>query len=115
MAISFIAARATDPATSQANKDAFNKKFNQRDLLLITYSKFWIGGLTDEEAGQQTLINGVSMFDKRICYWKRCSELRKLGFIQPVGETRTSSAGQQQQVCEITEQGLIYVEQTLLK
>jgi hypothetical protein len=67
------------------------------------------GGITDEECGMKTRWNGATMYDQRVCYWKRCSELRKQGFIEPLDYTRGSSAGQQQQVCVITEAGRDYV------
>lgn len=108
----FVAARSSDPATSQVNRDAFLKKASQRDLILATY--FRVGsGLTDEECGLSTQWKDSNMFDHRVCYWKRCSELRKLGFITPTGETRISSAGQPQQVCEITRVGREYVSNLL--
>jgi hypothetical protein len=103
----FTAARRSDPATSQLNRDAFVKKGSQRDRLLWTY--YTNAGLTDEQAGMETQWKDTTMFDQRVCYWKRCSELRKLEFIVPTGETRTSSFGQQQQVCEITALGETYI------
>jgi hypothetical protein len=118
----FTAARNTDPATSQVNRDAFRKKTSQRDIILMTYKRHYesnllifsdgtdgVQGLTDEEAGMGTSWLNSNMYDHRICYWKRCSELRKLGFIEPTGETRLSSAGQPQQVCKITVEGRRYV------
>lgn len=114
----FVAARRSDPMTSQLNRDAFVKKATQRDALLMTYALVWQhyeqtfgewsstdGTLTDEEAGMQTPWGSASMYDLRICYWKRCSELRKLGYIEPTGITRESRAGQQQQACQITDEG----------
>ena len=112
----FFAARNTDPETSQVNRDAFVKKASQRDLILRTYARQFetaFGnndrGLTDEEAGMKTPWLTSTMFEHRVCYWKRCSELRKLGFIAPIGETRQSRAGQQQQVCKLTSDGYTYV------
>jgi hypothetical protein len=120
--LQFIAARTSDPATSQANRDAYMHKMSQRDLLLMTYYNFWklnvapySHGMTDEEVGSATILNGESMYAQRACYWKRCSELRKNGFIRATGETRISSAGQMQQVCEITQEGIDHVESHLLK
>lgn len=119
----FTAARRSDPQTSQANRDAFRKKASQRDVILLTYFKEWLryeqtfndwtdtdGGLTDEECGMKTPWNASTMYDERVCYWKRCSELRKLGHIEPAGWTRTSVAGQEQQVCAITDEGRNYIE-----
>lgn len=122
----FTAARRTDPATSQANRDAFRKKASQRDVILRTYYderrkwddsfETWTntdGGLTDEECGMKTPWKESTMYVERVCYWKRCSELRKLGFIEPTGWTRKSFAGQEQQVCEITVEGIDYVEELI--
>lgn len=106
----FASARTTDPETSKANRDAFRAKASQRDVVLSTYSN-WPLGLTDEEAGMRTVVGGLSMFEQRACYWKRCSELRKLGFVRATGETRTSALGQEQQVCTITDEGARYVEE----
>ena len=122
----FTAARNTDPATSQVNRDAFTKKTSQRDMILMTYKRHYeskllcfsdgtdgVQGLTDEEVGKGTSWLNANMYEYRICYWKRCSELRKLGFIEPTGETRLSSAGQPQQVCKITVEGRRYVSTNL--
>jgi hypothetical protein len=122
----FTAARNTDPATSQVNRDAFIKKTSQRDMILMTYKRHYednllcfpdgtdgAQGLTDEQAGMGTSWLNANMYEYRICYWKRCSELRKLGFIEPTGETRLSSAGQPQQVCKITVEGRRYVSTNL--
>lgn len=118
--IQFTAARRGDPATSQTNKDAYTKKISQRDLILLTYHDYnelnvipYMYGMTDEEVGKHTKLNGVSMYEQRVCYWKRCSELRKLGFIEATEQTRESSAGQQQQVCRITQEGVDHVRQTI--
>jgi len=111
----FTAARNTDPETSRANRDAFRKKASQRDLILHTYYRERLryddGGLTDEECGMKTPWKNSTMYVERVCYWKRCSELRKLNFIRPTGSTRTSCAGQEQQVCEITVEGRRYIEE----
>lgn len=104
----FVAARRSDPITSQLNRDAFVKKATQRDALLMTYAlvaEREDNDFTDEEAGRSTPWGDSNMYDLRICYWKRCSELRKLGYIEPTGITRESLAGQQQQACRITDEG----------
>jgi hypothetical protein len=122
----FTAARNSDPATSQVNRDAFKKKESQRDMILRTYNDHYLSnlvsfgdasdgaqGLIDEQVGKETAWLNSNMYEYRICYWKRCSELRKLGFIEPTGETRLSSAGQPQQVCKITVEGRRYVSTNL--
>jgi hypothetical protein len=86
--------RATDPATS---REAALRPFNRtssRALLLATYGRCH-DGLIDEEAG---LLSGV----QSRCPWKRCSELRAHGLIEPTGDVRMSTAGANQQVCRIT-------------
>jgi hypothetical protein len=117
--IEMLGARTSDQHTSQLNKDVFAKKITQRDLILRTYHYYksydfpeFMFGMTDEEVGMRTKVGTSSMFDLRVCYWKRCSELRKLGLIEPTGETRVSSAGQKQQVCRITQTGVNHVNKT---
>jgi len=71
----------------------------QKAKLLISY--FDHGHLTADEAAKEA---GVSM---RSCYWKRCSELRDLGFIEPVMDgdyplNRPGDSGSLQMVCKIT-------------
>ena len=73
---------------------------SQRAILLATYAQHG-DGLTDEEAGN---LSGLSKLP-RCCYWKRCSELRQAGYLTVTGDTRTSTAGEAQQVCSITEAG----------
>lgn len=122
----FASARNTDPETSQANRDAHRTKVSQRDLLLNAYLLARVayeqtfgdwsktdGTLTDEEAGRAVPWQGSTMYDCRVSYWKRCSELRKLGYIAPAGWTRTSSAGQEQQACEITDTGRDYITEMM--
>lgn len=122
----FAAARNTDPATSQVNRDAFRKKVSQRDALLKTYLLDYQdsllcfsdgtdrkSGMTDEEAGLATDWLEGNMYEHRVCYWKRCSELRKLGYIEVTDETRLSRAGQPQQVCRITLEGRRFVSMEL--
>lgn len=99
--------RVTDPETSRAGaKDIKPRQGSQIMLLLATYRNHSLFGLTDEEAGKQTAWKGSTMFDTRVCYWKRCSDLRNLGLIEPTGDTRLSTAGSAQQVCRITSAGL---------
>jgi hypothetical protein len=46
--------------------------------------------MTDEEAALTTGLASA---------WKRCSDLRRLGFIAATGETRTGSSGREGIVC----------------
>ena len=72
--------------------------------------------MTDEQAGIKSGLHSKP----GCCYWKRCSELRQMGFIKVVyvapfvPATRTSRAGEQQQVCELTETGLERVRTLLM-
>jgi hypothetical protein len=91
--------RMTDPATSR--KAAENIKVrsgSQRHTLLVAYGDH--GSLTDEEAGEITGLRRPG-----VCYWKRCSELRAAGYIEPTGQTRLSSVGEAQMVCRLTDLG----------
>jgi hypothetical protein len=93
--------RATDPGTSErAAKNASVRSGSQRHIILKVYGDYPFG-LTDEEAGD---ISGLSE-NRKCCYWKRCSELRQMGFITPTGQHRKSSANENQMVCVITSYG----------
>ena len=85
-------ARASDPETSKMA--ARKPRENQRLRVLSSYR----GGfaLTDGEAGDLAGVNGA---------WKRCSELRKLGLIEPVGKTWIVANGAWARTCVITEAG----------
>ena len=98
----FPMARKYDPATSKiAGIGAGRRGPAHKAILLEAYQQAGAQGLTDEEAGRITGLN----LKPGCCYWKRCSELRKLGLIRPNGETRISLAGEQQQVCVVVEAG----------
>jgi hypothetical protein len=92
-------ARATDPDTSKtAAVPTFTRKA-QTTLLLRTYANGY--GMTAEEAG---VLSGLA--DDPLCgYWKRVSDLARVGFIAPTGEKRPSKAGRQQRVLKITDAG----------
>jgi hypothetical protein len=103
-----VSARKSDPGTSKlAGASVAMRAGSQKHLLLQAYADL-TAGLTDEEAGMNS---GLARKPK-CCYWKRCSELRQAGFIAPIGLTRASSVGEQQQVCAITEDGLKMLEQS---
>jgi hypothetical protein len=100
-------ARNSDPTTSKqgAVSSAF-RAGSQKDLLLREYRSHLIFGLTDEEAGKAS---GLA-YKNKCCYWKRCSELREAGLIRANGETRLSTASEQQMVCVITPKGIELLE-----
>lgn len=97
--LSYPAARNTDPATSkQAANNLPIRGGTQRAKILSAYLD---GAYTDDEIGQ---ITGLASLPN-CCYWKRCSELRQAGYIEPTGQTRPSRVNKLQQVCRITEAG----------
>ena len=85
------------------------RRVPQRDRLLAQYGKAYLG-LTDEEAA-------VNAGLEKSCYWKRCGELRELGYISTMQkpgfaaaeETRKGSAGVSRIVCWITAEGEDYL------
>lgn len=86
-------ARDSDPITSHHGADHIAPKRGTLRALLLDVYRAYPDGLTDEEACERAGIPDG---------WKRCSELRNLGLIAPMG-TRLSSAGVKVRVCAITE------------
>jgi hypothetical protein len=92
-------ARSSDPQTSKEAAAAAERRApSQRDRLLSAYMTAGDRGLTDEEAGVSAGLAGSG-------YWKRCSDLRSLGLIVPLGSLRRVSSGLMAQVCVITLDG----------
>ena len=89
--------RATDPQTSRdAATQVAPRRGSQMARLLAEYSVASLG-LTDDQAGDRAgLTNG---------YWKRCADLRRLGYITDTGTTRLSNQGCLAMVCVITALG----------
>ena len=89
--------RNTDPSTSRkAAEQVAPRRGTQMARLLAEYSIASLG-LTDDQAGQRAgLTNG---------YWKRCADLRRLGYIVDTQTTRPSNQGCQAMVCVITAKG----------
>lgn len=79
-------------------------KIPQRDQLLLSYH--WCGdfGFTDEQAAHRAGLLSST-------YWKRCSELRELGYIeQPKGEpVRKGTRGVSRLISQITKSGREYL------
>ena len=99
------AVRSTDPDTSREAAVRTPGRNSQLVLLLRCYYVH-TEGLTNEEAGDRS---GLSS-NVTTCYWKRCSELAKLGYTAPTGEKRPSRAGRMQRVHAITEAGEKFLE-----
>lgn len=92
-------ARSTDPTTShEAALLITAKAESHRILLLAEYAAAGTAGLIDDEAGARAGLLHTG-------YWKRCSDLRNAGVIEPTGDTRVGHAGREQQVCAITPSG----------
>lgn len=90
-------ARTSDPATSHIAAHALSDKTTMMRTLLTTYAK--VGPLTAEDAAE------FAGYDPRDGAWKRVSDLKRNGWIEPTGATRPGSSGRPQQVCRITDEG----------
>lgn len=82
-------ARANDPHTSRAAARSLDTRTILAQLALA-YRDAGAAGLTDEEAGERVGKPGA---------WKRCSDLRRLGYIVATGGTRTGKTGREGIVC----------------
>ena len=92
--------RAADPDTSAAGARAVKyRRGSQAMKLLATYE---YADLTDEQAG---VLSGLAS-DARCGFWKRCSDLRRLGLISDSGERRNTLSGTSAMVCFITPAGI---------
>lgn len=92
------ASRNSDPATSHKAERRHRMTWNSQQFRILTaFDKY--GPLCDEEAGELT-----GLAQNRACYWKRCSELRQLGYIMPIG-TCESTTGNEVTLSEITSAG----------
>jgi hypothetical protein len=94
-------ARSSDPITSHKSANNISRSIragSQRHQILNAY---FLGDFTDEQVGE---ITGL-IKNRSCCYWKRCSELRQMGYIKDTGRTTLSSANMEVMICEITELG----------
>jgi hypothetical protein len=90
--------RATDPDTSAAGaKHVKPRQGSQMMRLLAVYARYPQGGLTDERAAHFAGINHG---------WKRCADLRRMGWILDTGKRLETSTGALAMVCVITPVGL---------
>lgn len=91
-------ARRSDPPTSHdAARTVSLRAGTQATRIAMAYRAH--GDLIDDEAGA---IAGLL----HAGYWKRCSDLRRAGIIEPTGETRPGRSGEQQRVCRLTPLGV---------
>jgi hypothetical protein len=90
--------RNTDPEGSvNGAKHIKLKRTSQAMRLLAVYNEHPIYGLLDEEAANHAKIAGG---------WKRCADLRRLGYIKPTGEMAATLSGVKAMVCRITSEGM---------
>lgn len=97
--------RTPDHVTSIAGAKAVTKRTpSQKVRLLRAYSYAGDAGFTDEQAAHKAGLLGS-------CYWRRCTDLRSLGFIeQPAGEpVRKGSSGVSRMISCITLKGYRYL------
>lgn len=95
--------RENDPETSKRGaKDVRLRSDGHKFKLLSSYA--WTGdsGLTDEEAATHSGLIESS----HCCWWKRSSELRRLGYIAHNGNTKVGASGTPRMVCKITDAGI---------
>lgn len=101
-------ARSTDPVSSHLAAIDSPGRVSQRQLMLLAYG-VTREYLTDEQASVKA---GVS---PRSCWWKRCSELRQMGYIEPLTDEHlnpvlvTGSQGKLVLNCFITPRGVQYL------
>jgi hypothetical protein len=90
--------RNTDPQGSvNGAKHIKLKRTSQAMRLLAVYKEHHVYGLLDEHAAALADITGG---------WKRCADLRRLGFIEPTGDMKETMSGVKAMVCRITPEGL---------
>lgn len=87
------------PISATASPDLVLRAGTQRWNLLRQYALH--GPLTNEQAGD---LSGLSA-KKGCCYWKRCSELLKHGYLEDAHYSLCSQAGEMQRVCRIARKG----------
>ena len=97
-AYSTAASRNTDPETSHQAERRHRLTWNSQQFrILSAFDKY--GPMCDEEAGELT-----GLAQNRAGYWKRCSELRKMGYIMAIG-TCESTTGNEVTLSDITSAG----------
>lgn len=90
--------RSTDPQGSVNGARHIKPRQGSKAMTILrVYVAHTTYGLTDEEAAQ---LAGVHHG------WKRCADLRRLGFIEQTGAQRPTTAGVNAMVCRITPAGL---------
>lgn len=96
----WLDARRTDSSTSVDGAKAVTIRAGSHRTKLLEVYALYGNAMTDEAAG---ILSGLHA--KNAGYWKRCSELRRAGFIIATGQTAMSLNGSMQQCCRITDSG----------
>lgn len=91
-------ARATDPATSHVAAHALADKATMMRALLNVFAGH-ATGLTAEQACH------LAGYGPQHGAWKRVSDLKRAGLVEPTGDTRTASSGRPAAVLAITDEG----------
>ena len=97
-------ARRADPETSRdaaADPKAQVKWGTDRHKLLLAYARAdgpMLDEIAEEKAGTRSLNHAP-----------RCSELRRMGLIEPTGEKAKTASGKMAMVCRITERGRLAI------
>lgn len=86
------ASRADDPATSHAAERKLAPKRGTLAREALALYRVYRDGLTDAQLEAYTMKRGI---------WKRASDLRNAGFIEPTGAVLDG-----QRICRITDAGL---------
>lgn len=122
-AVTSVPARATDPATARAAGDRHATsdvgRFSRASTsgrLLVAFARNALAGaegLTDQEATRMLLADEV-----RVARFegvrRRCSDLRRAGFISATGLTRCNDGSpDESDVCRITDAGMVAWEHLL--
>jgi hypothetical protein len=102
----FAAARRSVelPIHGEVSDDLRIRSGSQRWELLKQYVEH--GPLTNEQAGDLSGLSGK----KSCCYWKRCSELLKHGYLEDTGTEIVSQVGEMQRVCRVTSKGIAAIK-----
>lgn len=98
--------RVSDPDTSVQGADDVRLRQGTQAYKLLEQYVLHRQGLTDEEAG---VFSGLA--SRGAGYWKRCSDLRRLGLIEDCQVRRQGASGSMMMVCVFTPAGFeVYQE-----
>ena len=96
-------ARYTDPSTSDLADASLRKREGAANVVRQgshRHRALKVFRHTDATADEVQIVTDIDGI------WKRVSDLKNLGFVEPTGRTRLSRAGREQEVLTITDAGL---------